>query len=92
MGLAEYVCDELHWAVRETLRASGEDEVTLVGWCIPAEQGADVAAGYSRDRDAAEAFVARLAHEGLSKPSGASTTAWTCEGRPATVRSSRHCL
>ena len=34
MGLAEYVCDELHWAVRETLRASGEDEVTLLGWCI----------------------------------------------------------
>ena len=22
MGLDEYVCDELHWAVRETLRAS----------------------------------------------------------------------
>jgi polyhydroxyalkanoate synthase len=35
-GLEEYVCDELHWAIRETLRASGEDELTLVGWCIGA--------------------------------------------------------
>lgn len=34
MGLAEYVCDELHWAVRETLRACGEEELTLLGWCI----------------------------------------------------------
>jgi polyhydroxyalkanoate synthase subunit PhaC len=34
MGLAEYVCDELHWAVRETLRAAEEDELTLLGWCI----------------------------------------------------------
>jgi polyhydroxyalkanoate synthase len=34
MGLAEFVCDELHWAVRETLRAAGEDELTLLGWCI----------------------------------------------------------
>jgi polyhydroxyalkanoate synthase len=34
MGLAEFVCDELHWAVRETLLASGEDELTLLGWCI----------------------------------------------------------
>ena len=31
-----------------------------------AEQGADVAAGYSRDRETAEAFVGKLAHEGLS--------------------------
>ena len=30
-----------------------------------AEQGADVAAGYSRDRETAEAFVGKLAHEGL---------------------------
>jgi polyhydroxyalkanoate synthase len=36
MGLDEFVCDELHWAVRETLRASGADELTLVGWCIGA--------------------------------------------------------
>jgi polyhydroxyalkanoate synthase len=34
MGLAEFVCDELHWAVRETLLASGKDELTLLGWCI----------------------------------------------------------
>jgi polyhydroxyalkanoate synthase len=34
MGLAEFVCDELHWAVRETLRRAGEDELTLLGWCI----------------------------------------------------------
>jgi polyhydroxyalkanoate synthase len=34
MGLAEYVCDELHWAVRETLRAADEEELTLLGWCI----------------------------------------------------------
>jgi hypothetical protein len=33
MGLAEFVCDELHWAVRETLRR-GADELTLLGWCI----------------------------------------------------------
>jgi NAD(P)-dependent dehydrogenase (short-subunit alcohol dehydrogenase family) len=31
-----------------------------------AEQGADVAVGYSRDRDAAEAFVHRLTDEGLT--------------------------
>jgi NAD(P)-dependent dehydrogenase (short-subunit alcohol dehydrogenase family) len=30
-----------------------------------AEQGADVAAGYSRDRETAEAFVDKLTHEGL---------------------------
>src|SRR6202158_2739755 len=30
-----------------------------------ADQGADVAAGYSRDRDTAEAFVDKLTHEGL---------------------------
>ena len=34
MGLENYVCDELPWAIRETLRASGQDEVTLLGWCI----------------------------------------------------------
>jgi polyhydroxyalkanoate synthase len=34
MGLAEFVCDELDWAVRETLYASGEEELTLLGWCI----------------------------------------------------------
>lgn len=34
MGLSEFVCDELHWAVRETLRAADEEELTLLGWCI----------------------------------------------------------
>lgn len=36
MGLEDYVCDELDWAVRETLRASGADELTLMGWCMGA--------------------------------------------------------
>jgi polyhydroxyalkanoate synthase len=34
MGLDSYVCDELPWGIRETLRAADQDEVTLVGWCI----------------------------------------------------------
>ena len=34
MGLAEFVCDELHWAVRETLRSAGSEELSLIGWCI----------------------------------------------------------
>lgn len=33
-GLADLVCDELHWAVRETLRAASAQEVSLLGWCI----------------------------------------------------------
>jgi polyhydroxyalkanoate synthase len=36
MGLDSYVCDELHWAIRETLRASEADELSLMGWCIGA--------------------------------------------------------
>jgi len=36
MGLEDYVCDELGWAVRETLRASAADELTLMGWCMGA--------------------------------------------------------
>jgi poly[(R)-3-hydroxyalkanoate] polymerase subunit PhaC len=36
VGLDDYVCDELAWAIRETLRASPADELTLVGWCIGA--------------------------------------------------------
>jgi polyhydroxyalkanoate synthase subunit PhaC len=36
MGLDDYVCDEIHWGIRETLRASGADELTLLGWCIGA--------------------------------------------------------
>ena len=34
VGLDTYVCDSLHWAIRETLRSSGQDEVSLLGWCI----------------------------------------------------------
>ncbi len=34
MGLDSYVCDELPWGMRETLRAAGADELSLVGWCI----------------------------------------------------------
>src|ERR1700739_3292873 len=30
IGLAEFVCDELHWAIRETLRCSGDDELALL--------------------------------------------------------------
>jgi polyhydroxyalkanoate synthase len=33
-GLDYYVCDALPWGIREVLRSSGADEVTLVGWCI----------------------------------------------------------
>jgi polyhydroxyalkanoate synthase len=33
-GLDYYVCDALPWAMREVLRSSGADEVTLAGWCI----------------------------------------------------------
>jgi polyhydroxyalkanoate synthase subunit PhaC len=36
LGVADYVCDELHWAVRETLRASGQASLTMAGWCIGA--------------------------------------------------------
>ncbi len=43
LGVADYVCDELHWAVRETLRASGQTHLTLAGWCI----GAALAAIYT---------------------------------------------
>jgi polyhydroxyalkanoate synthase subunit PhaC len=34
MGLEAYVCDELPWGIRETLRAAEADEVSLLGWCI----------------------------------------------------------
>jgi polyhydroxyalkanoate synthase len=34
MGLDTYVCDELHWAVRETLHAAEAEELSLLGWCI----------------------------------------------------------
>ncbi|MGH2886519.1 MAG: alpha/beta fold hydrolase [Solirubrobacteraceae bacterium] len=50
MGLAEFVCDELDWAVRETLRAAGAEQLTLMGWCI----GATLCAMYcGLDRGAA---------------------------------------
>jgi polyhydroxyalkanoate synthase len=34
LGLDYYICDEIPAAVRETLRASGQDEVSMLGWCI----------------------------------------------------------
>jgi polyhydroxyalkanoate synthase subunit PhaC len=34
MGIDSFVCDELAWGIRETLRAAGQDELSLVGWCI----------------------------------------------------------
>jgi polyhydroxyalkanoate synthase len=34
MGLEAYVCDELKWGIREALRCSGQDEISLLGWCI----------------------------------------------------------
>jgi poly[(R)-3-hydroxyalkanoate] polymerase subunit PhaC len=43
MGLDNYVCDELDSAVRETLRASGAPQLTLMGWCI----GATLSAMYA---------------------------------------------
>lgn len=44
MGLAEFVCDEIDGAVRETLRSSGADEITVLGWCIGAALSAMYAA------------------------------------------------
>jgi polyhydroxyalkanoate synthase len=40
MGLVEDVCDESHWAVRETLRSAGREELTLVVSCIGGTVGA----------------------------------------------------
>jgi polyhydroxyalkanoate synthase len=55
-GLADYVCDELHWAIRETLRAGKAEELTLMGWCI----GATLCAMYcGMDRDTAAATPVR---------------------------------
>lgn len=34
VGLDTYVCDELSWGIREVLRASGQEELSLLGWCI----------------------------------------------------------
>jgi polyhydroxyalkanoate synthase len=33
-GLDYYVCDALPWGMREVVRRTGVDEVSLVGWCI----------------------------------------------------------
>jgi polyhydroxyalkanoate synthase len=33
-GLDYYVCDALPWGMREVLRSSGANSVTLAGWCI----------------------------------------------------------
>jgi poly[(R)-3-hydroxyalkanoate] polymerase subunit PhaC len=34
LGLEHYVCDEIPWGLREVVRASGQSEVSLLGWCI----------------------------------------------------------
>jgi polyhydroxyalkanoate synthase len=34
VGIEQYVCQELESGIREVLRASGQDELTLLGWCI----------------------------------------------------------
>ncbi len=36
LGLEYYAVDALDWAIREVLRNSGQEEVTLIGWCIGA--------------------------------------------------------
>ena len=57
MGVEDYVCDELHWGIRETLRASGAEELTLIGWCI----GATLCAMYcGLDRGAEQTPVRNL--------------------------------
>lgn len=43
MGLANYVCDEIPWSVREVLVASGQRELSIIGWCI----GATLSAMYA---------------------------------------------
>lgn len=60
MGLDEYVCDELHWAVRETLRTSGADELSLMGWCI----GATLCAMYCGLDEIPDSTTVRAAHNG----------------------------
>ena len=34
MGLDNYILDELGWGIRETRREAGQDELSLLGWCI----------------------------------------------------------
>lgn len=48
MGLAEFVCDEIDGAVRETKRSSGAAEISIVGWCIGAALSAMYAALHTR--------------------------------------------
>jgi polyhydroxyalkanoate synthase len=79
MGLDDYVCDELHWAIRETLRCSGADELTLVGWCI----GATLCAMYcGLDGDGEQTAVRNLML--LTMPiDGRSSTYASWVGSPA---------
>lgn len=56
-GIEDYVCNELHWGIRETLRASRAEELTLMGWCI----GATLCAMYcGLDRGAEQTPVRNL--------------------------------
>jgi polyhydroxyalkanoate synthase subunit PhaC len=49
LGLEAFVLDELHWGVRETLRAAAAEELSILGWCI----GGTLAAMYATlERDA----------------------------------------
>ena len=59
MGLDNYVCDELHWAIRETLRAAGPDEVSLLGWCIGGTLSRDLRRAASRRRRCATSRCSR---------------------------------
>jgi polyhydroxyalkanoate synthase len=69
MGLDEYVCDELHWAIRETLRASGADELSLMGWCI----GATLCAMYcGLDQIPAGLGTSSAPGDGVGAPAGPS--------------------
>lgn len=34
VGMDDYVCDWLPWATREVLRASGAQQLSLLGWCM----------------------------------------------------------
>lgn len=61
MGVENFVCEEIHWAVRETRRAAGQDQVSIVGWCIGATLSAMYAsllgAGVLRPVDAVRNLV-----------------------------------
>jgi polyhydroxyalkanoate synthase subunit PhaC len=54
LGLEAFVLDELHWAVRETLRATAAEELSMLGWCI----GGTLAAMYAAlERDAVRNLI-----------------------------------